>query len=160
MILSTEMNDIEMNVLRARKRTTMNGGFAAVADFVASDPDNELFVFRKFNSLAARNLLNMQNELKCLERQQEDLDHEVTLSSDDMLCSAARNYDDFKENLESHIGIQKRKHLQDEIARMLDKYCMLSSLVYRSRIVADTDEITLYFNNVSWPDSSDQHLLR
>ena len=121
MILSTEMNDIEMNVLRARKRTTMNGGFAAVADFVASDPDNELFVFRKFNHLAARNLLNMQNELKYLERLQEELDREVA-SNDDVLCSAMRNYEELKENLKSHRGIQKRKKLQEQIERKLDKY--------------------------------------
>ncbi len=38
----------------------LNEGFAQVAEWVALDPDNELFVFRKFDKLAVRNLLYLQ----------------------------------------------------------------------------------------------------
>ena len=111
-----------MNVTKEALSAT---GFAAAANFLASDADHESFIFRKFSRLAARDLLDMQNELKYLEQQQEQLDREVALSSDDVLCSAARNYDDFIESLETHQGLQKRKDLQDEIHSKLEKYCML-----------------------------------
>ena len=116
------MGDVEMNVTKEVLSAT---GFAAAANFLASDADHESFIFRKFSKLAARDLLDMQNELKYLEQQQEQLDREVTRSEDDVLCSAARNYDDFVESLETHQGVQKRKDLQDEIHSKLEKYCML-----------------------------------
>ena len=97
-------------------------GFAAAANFVASDSDQETFVFRKFNRLSARNLISMQNELMYLEQQQDVLDREVALSTDHVLASAMMDYDDFKENLDSHPGLQKRRELQDQIAKLLDKY--------------------------------------
>jgi hypothetical protein len=118
------MEDIGMNITKEPTTILHATGFAAAAEFLASDADRESFIFRKFSRLAARNLLDMQNELKYLEREQEKLDREVTLSKDDVLCSAARNYDDFMENLASHQGLQKRKDLQNEIDCRLEKYCM------------------------------------
>ena len=120
-----------MNITRHELSTLHATGFAAAAEFLASDADHESFIFRKFRRLAARNLLDMQNELNYLEQRQEQLDREVALSSDDVLCSAARNYDDFKENLASHQGLQMRKDLQEETDRKLEKYCMSLLLVYQ-----------------------------
>lgn len=44
-------------------------GYAAVAGWIALDPDNETFVFRKFDRLAARNLLCIQSELLSIEKE-------------------------------------------------------------------------------------------
>jgi hypothetical protein len=43
-------------------------GFPAVAEWIARDPDNETFVFRKFDELSARNLLHLQSQVILLER--------------------------------------------------------------------------------------------
>jgi hypothetical protein len=116
------MEDVEMNTWRVKDTMTHSFGFAAVADFVASDADQQLFVFRKFNKMAARNLLEMQNELQFLEQRQEELDREVELSGDEILCKAMRNYDEFKENLDSHPGLQERRKLQEQVEQQMHKY--------------------------------------
>ena len=49
-------------------------GYAAVAAWIALDPDSETFVFRKFDRLAARNLLYLQSELLAVEKDLDRLD--------------------------------------------------------------------------------------
>ena len=118
------MCDLEQN-RSGRRGSSLLGtfGFDAVSEFVASDVDQESFIFRKFSKLAARNLIAMQNELLHLEQRQERLDREVAITADDILCSAMRNFDKFKENLDSRPDLQKRKAVQDEIELKLEKYC-------------------------------------
>lgn len=45
-------------------------GFPSLAEFIASDPDHTSLVFRRFDKLAARNLLYLQSELAELEAKQ------------------------------------------------------------------------------------------
>ena len=52
-------------------------GFPAVADWIARDPDNETFIFRRFDELSVRNLLNLQSELIELETRLRALDEET-----------------------------------------------------------------------------------
>lgn len=59
------------------------GGYTAAAAFLASDPDNETLIFRKFDGLGALNLLYMQSEILELEKRIQEL-HLTTLKSDDM----------------------------------------------------------------------------
>jgi hypothetical protein len=42
-------------------------GFPSLADLIGSDPDRTSLVFRRFDKLAARNLLYLQSELAELE---------------------------------------------------------------------------------------------
>ena len=42
-------------------------GYATVAISLAEDPDKETYVFRRFDRLTARNLLNLQGELLVLQ---------------------------------------------------------------------------------------------
>jgi hypothetical protein len=42
-------------------------GYPSLADFIASDPDRTSLVFRRFDRLAARNILYLQSELADLE---------------------------------------------------------------------------------------------
>lgn len=116
------MEDIEMG---SRDASASAFGFPAMAAVVATDADYELFVFRKFDRLSARNLINMQNEIQHLEQRQQRLDHELLFSDDDILCTAMRNYDELKDQLQihpMHSGIALRKRLQEEIAEKMDVY--------------------------------------
>lgn len=49
-------------------------GFPTFAEFIAKDQDAA--IYRKFQSLSARNLLYQQSELHDLERQSQEIDHE------------------------------------------------------------------------------------
>ncbi|KAH8885875.1 hypothetical protein GQ53DRAFT_658951 [Thozetella sp. PMI_491] len=51
-------------------------GYAAAAEWIALDSDNETFVFRKFDNLAARNLLYLQSELLSIEKELSFLDRQ------------------------------------------------------------------------------------
>lgn len=62
---------------------TRHGGYTAAASWLASDPDNETLVFRKFDKLAALNLLYMQSEVLELEKKVRDM-HKATIDSYDM----------------------------------------------------------------------------
>ncbi|KAK4148891.1 hypothetical protein C8A00DRAFT_47387 [Chaetomidium leptoderma] len=57
--------------------TSPSEGFARVAEWIALDPDNEPFVFRKFDKLAARNLLYLQAQIISLEKELEEWDKDV-----------------------------------------------------------------------------------
>jgi hypothetical protein len=52
-------------------------GYGAVAAWIARDPDNETFVFRKFDELGARNLLYLQSEVLELEHKLEEFDRSM-----------------------------------------------------------------------------------
>lgn len=68
-------------------------GYAQWASWLASDPDGETLVFRKFNELAAINLLYLQSELLELEGRLSKL-NQVSLKSKDMsLLRACREYE-------------------------------------------------------------------
>jgi len=51
-------------------------GFADLAKFISSDADGDTAIFRRFETLAARNLLYLQSELAVLERIQDKYDRE------------------------------------------------------------------------------------
>ena len=65
------------------------GGYTAAAAWIASDPDNEALVFRKFNGLAALNLLYMQSEIIEIERQVTDILRSIVEGYDMDLKDAA-----------------------------------------------------------------------
>jgi hypothetical protein len=58
--------DIEVGRRNARPLD----GYPSLAEFIASDPDHTSLVFRRFDKLAARNLLYLQSELAELEAKQ------------------------------------------------------------------------------------------
>ena len=81
-------------------------GYAAVAAWIALDPDNETFVFRKFNGLAARNLFYIQDELLCIEKEL------VTLDRQD--AEAAREDMDVKDAARTWEVLNRRSEAGDE----------------------------------------------
>lgn len=68
-----------------------NEGFAALAERIARDHDNETFIFRKFDRLAARNLLHLQGRVMLLEKELDALDREAAKSHDMSIKEAARS---------------------------------------------------------------------
>lgn len=99
-------------------------GFAAVAEWIALDPDNEPFIFRKFDRLAARNLLYMQAQIMMLEQELEKLDQHVSQSNDMSLKDAARRWEQLvKQNAEGQKHAQRQMKLVVEIKQTLKEYC-------------------------------------
>ena len=77
--------DIELGHIR--------DGYPALAAWIGRDPDNETFVFRKFDRLAARNLLHLQSQLIQLEGEIDKLDDEARRSSDLEARQASRRWE-------------------------------------------------------------------
>lgn len=66
-------------------------GYPSLAAWIAHDPDNESYVFRKFDKLSARNLLGMQSQLISLEMKIESIEDAMRNSGDpENLVSLAR----------------------------------------------------------------------
>lgn len=98
-------------------------GFASLANFIASDRDGTTLIFKRFNELAARNLLYLQSELAELHAQQQAFDREdVTADLNTKQC--ARNFKDFKEAAVNG-GDQRQKErrkLMLQIRELLKEY--------------------------------------
>ncbi|KAL9111146.1 MAG: hypothetical protein Q9227_004409 [Pyrenula ochraceoflavens] len=58
-------------------------GYANVAAFATSDKEHSATLFRRFESLSARNLLYLQSELRELEAQQSEIDRVDAANADD-----------------------------------------------------------------------------
>lgn len=65
-----------MSTSHSEKHQLLARGFPSLSHFVASDPDDGAFVFRRFDRLSARNLLFLQSEIAELEAEQRRLDDE------------------------------------------------------------------------------------
>jgi hypothetical protein len=117
------------------KNMTTREGFAAVAEWIALDPDNETFVFQKFDTLAARNLLYMQARILSLEQQFDALDTGVTESNDMSLKDAARSWEELvKQDSEDEVRARRQMELIAETREALKEYCMYkdSSLLFKA----------------------------
>jgi hypothetical protein len=92
-----------------------SNGYATVASSIAQDPDNETYVFRRFDGLTARNLLNLQGELLALQDDLDALDEKAASSPDPKLHSSMRSWAALVENAkDSHgrNGEEERKRLK------------------------------------------------
>lgn len=115
------------------------GGYTAAASWLARDPDNEPFIFRKFDRLAAFNLLCLQSEILELE-QKLDAIHASTLSSEDMeLKDAASTWETLIVQCESAnvpSFAAERMGLIEDLRKKLKHY-RESSGVFESWLWAD-----------------------
>ncbi|SPJ73561.1 uncharacterized protein FTOL_03291 [Fusarium torulosum] len=68
-------------------------GFAALASLMASDGDQELLIFRKFDEISARNLLYLQCELLLIEERLKKWDKKLSRSGDMDLDEAAATWE-------------------------------------------------------------------
>ena len=99
-------------------------GFASVAAFIAKDPDNTSTIYRRFDRLAARNLLYLQSKLQNLEATQDQLDDEDLRTDDVESKKAATSWEDF-ERLAKTQGRErekKRMEVAEQIEIAISKY--------------------------------------
>jgi hypothetical protein len=116
--------DIELGALPAVDRD----GYRTVAAWIARDPDNETFIYRRFDQLSARNLLYLQSEVLVLERRLERLDAETAKSADMELKDSARRWEIFSKNAENRVEERARMDLVFEIRAKIKEYRKSESL--------------------------------
>ncbi|KAI8944993.1 hypothetical protein F4801DRAFT_569960 [Xylaria longipes] len=110
---------------RAAKKVALRG-FPSLAAFIASDTDKSTLIFNRFDSLAARNLLYMQEELAELQAELEAFDAED--SQDIESKKAGRNLKEFKKRS------PRRIQLVQEIREQMKEY--REALLAESHIAA------------------------
>ena len=98
-------------------------GYPALADWIAADPDNETFIFRKFDRLAARSLLALQAKLFALEVELDELEREMCGNKDISQRESTRRW----ETLVMHAADPNRPEaryleLQEKIRIRLKEY--------------------------------------
>ncbi|KAF2822691.1 hypothetical protein CC86DRAFT_300463 [Ophiobolus disseminans] len=98
-------------------------GFPSLAAFISSDKDRTTLIFKRFDELAARNILYLQSELAELQWKQQAFDEE-DLKADMATKQCARNYINFERaaTQQSNAKQKERKELVKEIRRTLKEY--------------------------------------
>jgi hypothetical protein len=112
---STVDNAVELGHVR--------DGYPALAAWIACDPDNESFVFRKFDRLSARNLLHFQSQLTQLEREIDELDDAARKSADGTQRETLRRWEDFLELAKDSTRPERRRMKKvDELRVVVKEY--------------------------------------
>ncbi|KAF2184809.1 hypothetical protein K469DRAFT_666150 [Zopfia rhizophila CBS 207.26] len=98
-------------------------GYPALAAWIARDPDNESFVFRKFDRLGARNLLHLQSRLIALEHEIDQLDDEARCSNDFERQQSSRRWETLmKYSRDPNRPEKKRLEKAKELQALLREY--------------------------------------
>jgi hypothetical protein len=99
-------------------------GFPSLADFIASDPDKTTLIFKRFDRLAARNLLHLQSELARLQHKLDLLDEKSCKEEGDVVKTKQylRNWDKFMVAAESSGQERDRLDLSKIIQDTLQNY--------------------------------------
>lgn len=107
----------------AEFKTRYLNGYPSLAAFITSDSDKTTAIFKRFDELAARNLLYLQSELAGLQWKQQMFDQE-DLRADMDTKQCARNWEDFKRASaqESNKRQKERMELVQQIRRTLKEY--------------------------------------
>lgn len=96
------------------------------AEFIASD--EELFVFRRFDRLNARNLLYLQSELIWLEAQLQEMDDDDTNNATMDVRLAARCWESLSIKAEEFPREAARMQVILKIRKVAKEYSMYTSL--------------------------------
>jgi hypothetical protein len=97
-------------------------GFQSLATFMSSNSNSESFIFKRFDKLAARNLLYLQSELAYLQNRLEDFDSKDAQSKDREERKCARSWEDFEEMKNSSSRQRERWDLMHKIRESLREY--------------------------------------
>ncbi|KAE9975682.1 hypothetical protein BLS_002490 [Venturia inaequalis] len=102
-------------------------GYPELASFIATDRDRTTLIFKRFDRLAARNLLHLQSELARLQAKLDKLDQPSQGMDEDveqMLAAGRclRNWDTFKLATKNSVYEQERLDLYKEIKVTLKEY--------------------------------------
>ena len=116
--MSGSSEDIEL----AASEKEYPNGFASVAAFIAKDADNTSTIYRRFDRLAARNLLYLQSRLQKLEVVQDELDDKCLGTNDEGSKRAATSWEDFESLAQAEGSEKERMEVAGEIERALKTY--------------------------------------
>jgi hypothetical protein len=116
------MNRKPLDTESGRLPEAWRDGYPAVAAWMTRDSDNESFIYRKFDKLSARNLLNLQSELIDLEWKLEKFDAEARNCEDLVLKQSTRKWESFVKNAAEREQEGKRIELNKEIRAKLREY--------------------------------------
>jgi hypothetical protein len=120
-----------------RAWTLKPSGYPQYAAFIATDPDRSTAVYRRFERLAARNLLYLESQLADLEAKQDTLDDELrerglfaVLNEENLLqiCERKKVLDKLEAtpNYAEYAGyVGKRLQLAQDVRTVLKEYCMI-----------------------------------
>ena len=98
-------------------------GFPSLAAFMSCNPNCESFIFKRFDRLAARNLLYLQGELACLDEQLTYFDEKDKTGPCDIEArECARSWEDFERIKEQSEKQRKRWDLVMKIREKLREY--------------------------------------
>jgi hypothetical protein len=100
-------------------------GFPSLAAFIARDPDHTSLVFKRFDRLAARNLLYLQSELAELQAKQDQFDaQDQALGMGNFHAKeCAMNWESFRDASKANNDQQKeRMKLVVDIREKLKEY--------------------------------------
>lgn len=111
-------------------RYQRKNGFAQVARWIALDPDKETSIYRKFDALAAGNLLYLQSELLVLENTLDQLDRNDANSQDMKLRDAIMTWETLeRQNIMGYEEAQIRMDLIIKIRAKIKEYREISPIV-------------------------------
>ncbi|EHK50253.1 hypothetical protein TRIATDRAFT_280152 [Trichoderma atroviride IMI 206040] len=110
--------------MNSNSRQVYVDGFPSLSDFIASDRDGTSAIFKRFNRLAARNLLVLQSELAELEAKLDRYDHEDQADRQDKAdrlnaLQSLRNWEDYKARNDKN---SDRMKLLEQIRTTLKEY--------------------------------------
>lgn len=128
-------------------------GFADVARWISLDRDNETFIFRKFDELAARNLLYLQAELLVIESKLDKLDQQDALSNDIDVKDVARRWEALEQL--DNVDAQARLDLVFALREKLKEYrtlelpallhvCLQSLTLCQKRLFSDKKTLPIW----------------
>jgi hypothetical protein len=110
-----------------------SNGYATVASSIAQDPDKETYIFRRFDILTARNLLNLQGALLVLQDELDALDAKAASSPNLDLHLSMRSWKTLTENAKDPHTISgeeatKRLRIADDLEVKLRRYRKFSRI--------------------------------
>ena len=111
--MSSGLHDIEL----VSSEKEYANGFPLVAAFIAEDKDKTSTIYRRFDRLAARNLLYLQSRLVQLEATQDRYDSEDLGDGDLQAKRAATSWEDF----DALSAVREREKRRMETAEAIQK---------------------------------------
>lgn len=120
--------DVESN-----NSETKAAGFRALAQRIARGPDHEIFIFRKFDQLSARNLLQLESRLAYLERELRTQDEIAEKSKDATSVFSTECWEGFESSAKNRKRPEHgRMKLVKEISRVVKEYRQFPPCHYHS----------------------------
>jgi hypothetical protein len=124
----TPPGDVELGNLPQAPQAPLDRfpkGFPSLTAFISSNAKSESFIFKRFDYLAARNLLYLQSELAYLQhrlQQFDEADYKAEGDGGQEARDCARSWEEFERKKISNDGQRKRWELVHRIRNTLREY--------------------------------------